>query len=188
MKSRLHPSETYIFLDIEADGPVPGMHSMLSMGLVAYDWKGNEIDHFYDKMQTLPEAVVDPVTEIWWREQPKDAYIEARSDARPPEHVMRKFQEWWEWWSMWYPHPVLVANPIHFDGAWLRYYAYRFLRSDIFGGRLTRCIDMYSMAIGKYGGGNRHVRYPVNGPDEKPHHALKDAYIQADTFFKMAEG
>ena len=183
----LDPEETYLFLDIEADGPVPGMHSMLAMGIAAFNWKGDVIDHFYAKLQRLPEATIDPVTEIWWRQQPMAAYIEARSNAYPPARVMRKFQKWWNGWSSWYPNPVLVANPIHFDGAWLRYYAYRYLRSDVFGGREVRCIDMYSLAIGKYGGGNRHVNYDVNDYGEKPHHALKDVYIQAASFFDMVQ-
>ena len=181
----LDPEETYVFLDIEADGPIPGLNSMLAIGLVAYTWTGEYVDHFYAKLTQLPGARVDQETEKWWRSLPRTAYVEARRNAHDPMKVMSYFKKWYHSWIKDYPNPVLVANPIHFDGAWLRYYAYRYLNEDVFGGRVVRCIDVHSMAIGLLGGGNRKVTYVVHD-QEKPHHALKDVEIQAKTFFALA--
>ena len=195
--SHLHPDETYVFVDVEADGPVPGLHSMLSMAAVAYDWKGNEISTFYRKLEPLPNAEPHPLTEEWWSRQTDMAYREARSNARPAKEVIFAFKKWWEVWMKeddpWlrkarWKRPVFVANPTHFDAAWLRYYTWRFLDMDVFGDGFTRCIDMHSMAIGRYGGGHRTVRFPVDGDGEKPHHALEDARLQAETFFELAAG
>ncbi len=45
-------SEDYVSVDIEADGPVPGLHSMLSLGAVAHDSNAlTDISHFSGKLK-----------------------------------------------------------------------------------------------------------------------------------------
>ena len=37
----LSGEECYVSIDIEADGPIPGTYSMLSLGAAAFDSEGN---------------------------------------------------------------------------------------------------------------------------------------------------
>ena len=37
---------TYVVCDIEADGPIPGPHSMISLGAVAVNREGKELGDF----------------------------------------------------------------------------------------------------------------------------------------------
>ena len=39
-------NDIYVSVDIEADGPIPGDFSMLSLGAVAFNDDGEEIDSF----------------------------------------------------------------------------------------------------------------------------------------------
>lgn len=48
--------EIYVSVDIEADGPIPGPHSMLSIGAVAYNEAGDEVAHYSANLETLEDA------------------------------------------------------------------------------------------------------------------------------------
>ena len=63
--------EIYVSIDVEADGPVPGPHSLLSIGAVALWADGTEVAEFSVNLDTLPEAAPHPVTTRWWSEFPE---------------------------------------------------------------------------------------------------------------------
>ncbi len=46
----------YVSTDIETDGPVPGLNSMLSIGSAAFFADKTLIDTFTANLETLPEA------------------------------------------------------------------------------------------------------------------------------------
>ena len=39
---------TYVVIDVEFDGPLPGVNSMISLGAVAINKNGNELGEFED--------------------------------------------------------------------------------------------------------------------------------------------
>lgn len=88
--------EIYISTDIEADGPIPGPHSMLSLGSAAFSPEGSVLSTFTVNLETLPDAKPDPDTEEWWKTQPLSVWEECRRDARPPEDAMSRYVEWLE--------------------------------------------------------------------------------------------
>jgi ribonucleotide reductase alpha subunit len=55
--------ETYVSTDIEADGPIPGGNSMLSVGSAAYTAAKELLGTFMANLETLPAAVADPKTD-----------------------------------------------------------------------------------------------------------------------------
>ena len=67
----LSREERYISVDIEADGPVPGLHSMLSLGAAAYNAWGQCVGKFSANLETLPDATTDERTMAWWATQPE---------------------------------------------------------------------------------------------------------------------
>src|SRR5262245_28716557 len=85
--------ETYFSIDVETDGPIPGPHSMLSLGCVAFDDIGKEISSFGDNLKTLPDAQPDPETAKWWETQP-DAWKACRENPGAPIAIMRDFVSW----------------------------------------------------------------------------------------------
>jgi len=75
--------EIYISADIEADGPMPGPHSMLSIGAAAYTADKVLVSTFSANLETLPGAQPHPKTAEWWATQP-DAWAACRKDLQPP--------------------------------------------------------------------------------------------------------
>ena len=71
--------EIYISADIEADGPIPDPHSMLSFASAAYRPDKTLVATFEANMATLPGAEGDAKTMDWWRGQP-DARAACRVD------------------------------------------------------------------------------------------------------------
>ena len=71
--------EVYVSTDIEADGPIPGPHSMLSFGSVAFADDGAELGTFSRNLITLPGASGAPDTMAWWATQ-KEAWSACRAD------------------------------------------------------------------------------------------------------------
>ena len=52
----LSSEEYYVSIDIEADGPIPGSFSMLSLGAAAFDSDGHLLDTWTANLEQLPDA------------------------------------------------------------------------------------------------------------------------------------
>src|SRR4051812_41880780 len=81
-------SEIYVSTDVEADGPIPGPHSMLSFASAAYRADRTLIGTFTRNLEALVGAAPDPKTEAWWKTQP-EAWDACRSDLHQPVAAMR---------------------------------------------------------------------------------------------------
>ena len=55
----LADDEYYVSIDIEADGPAPGLNSMLSLGAAAFTADGALVDTFSANLEALPDARED---------------------------------------------------------------------------------------------------------------------------------
>ena len=55
-------TELYISTDVETDGPIPGPHSMLSIGSAAYTADKKILSTFSANLETLLEACAHPKT------------------------------------------------------------------------------------------------------------------------------
>lgn len=62
--------EIYVSTDVEADGPIPDPHSMLSFGSAAYLADKTPLTTFSANLDTLPDAQGHPETMAWWATQP----------------------------------------------------------------------------------------------------------------------
>ena len=49
-------AEIYVSTDVETDGPIPGPHSMLSLGSAAYTVDKKLVSTFSVNLETLPGA------------------------------------------------------------------------------------------------------------------------------------
>ena len=69
--------EIYVSTDVEADGPIPGPHSMLCFGSAAYLPDKTIVSTFSANLELLPGASGHPDTMAWW-EQHQDAWLVSR--------------------------------------------------------------------------------------------------------------
>ena len=82
--------EIYVSTDVEADGPIPGPHSMLSFASAAFTADKTLVGTFSANLATLPGAQGDPKTMAWWQTQP-EAWAACRADLREPAEVMPEY-------------------------------------------------------------------------------------------------
>ena len=58
--------EIYVSTDVEADGPIPGPHSMVSFASAAFTRDQRLVATFSANLEPLPGATVHPVTRVQW--------------------------------------------------------------------------------------------------------------------------
>ncbi|HEU4966881.1 MAG TPA: 3'-5' exoribonuclease [Candidatus Saccharimonadales bacterium] len=174
----LDDNQIYIVVDIEGDGPVPGLYSMLSLGAVA-STADEEVGSFYRKLMPLLDAGQYPPTMDWWQSQP-DAWHEATTNAQPARLVMQEFNEWVRSFDK---VPVFVAQPVGYDYTYVSWYLWKFAEENPFTdhGGASITLDLASFISGKFGRtlqGSRRSRLPSwlrQGMPEHSHNALDDA-------------
>lgn len=193
--------EIYISLDVEADGPVPGLYSMLSLGAVAFmeseSPDGYDILHKFDTtFEPLPDAKRHPETMQWWAKQSKEAWETATKNPGKPKHVMTLFRTWLSNLEIAYSAPlVAVGYPASFDFSFVHYYGMRFLKEYVLG---YSCIDIESYAMQAYGIPYSDMKEDVmatlspqlfEGLSENySHKAVEDAKRQGIIFMRMLTG
>ncbi len=143
----LNDDQIFVIVDIEADGPTPGLFSMLSIGAVATT-KDAEVSRFYRKILPLKEAGQNPNTMNWWNTQP-EAWAEVTANAENPEVVMGDFSDWL---NMLGKKPVFVAHPIAFDYTFVSWYLYKYVGKNLFTNSKDdpRTLDLKSYISAKY--------------------------------------
>src|SRR5437870_9631763 len=114
--------EIYVSTDVEADGPIPGPHSMLSFASAAYTADKTLVATFEANLVTLPGASGDPKTMEWWKTQPQ-AWQACRTNPREPAEVMPEYVKWLKSLP---GRPVFVGYPVAFDFMFIYWYLIRF--------------------------------------------------------------
>lgn len=170
--------QIYVVVDIEADGPVPGLYSMLSIGAVATT-DANELDSFYKKIEPIPDAFQDPETMAWWRAQP-EAWAEVTHEAIPAVEVMNEFIDWLESLGK---KPLFVAHPVALDYTFVSWYLWKFTNNNPFTdeGGAPIGLDLSSFISGKFSLSYKKSKrkglasWMKVGMPEHSHNALDDA-------------
>lgn len=175
--------EIYVSTDIETDGPIPGPHSMLSIGSAAYLPDKTCISTFSANLECLPNASPHPKTAEWWKGEPV-AWETCRRNPEPCAAVMKRY---FDWLNILPGRPVFVAYPASFDFMFIYWYLMKFVGESPFS---HSAIDIrtYAMAMLKTTyreSSKRHM--PLRWIVESPHGhvALDDAIEQGAIFCNM---
>lgn len=172
--------ELYVSTDIEADGPAPGPHSMLSFASAVFDRDKNLLDTFSANLRCLPGAEAHPATAAWWQTQ-HAAWVLCRQDPDAPAAAMARYRDWLHAIP---GRPVFVGYPAAFDFMFIAWYLLRFTGENPFG---FSAIDIKTYAMAVLGREYRHTvkhRMPEAWFDDLPHThvALDDAIEQGALF------
>jgi hypothetical protein len=175
--------EIYLSTDIEADGPIPGMHSMLSLASVALSAEGEVLGEFSINLETLEGAQMHPKMADWWQTQPQ-AWAACRTDLQSPELAMASYLAWIRTFQ---GRAVFVAMPASFDFLFVYWYFIRFCGECPFG---HSALDMKSFAMAQLGCEFRKAGksgFPMAWRSLLPHThiALDDAREQGESFIAM---
>jgi hypothetical protein len=185
MSEAARESLIYAFVDIEADGPIPGPYSMLGFGACAYTSDGEHIDSFAANLSPLAGASQHPQTMAWWATHPK-AWNYVTSNQQDPKEVMIRFRDWPK--RLGGP-VVMAAHPAPFDWMWIYWYLRFFLDENVFA---ETALDVRSYAMAKLDWDLRdcrHDAYPTDwlGGYAHSHEPLDDALGYAALFFKLSK-
>lgn len=176
--------DLYFSIDIETDGPIPAVNSMLSFAAVVFDPDGNILGSYEANLLPLPDAVQDAATMKFWEKFP-EAWEAATSNARFPRDVMQEFLGWVYSFD---GRKNAVCHPVGFDFTFLYWYLMKFAGESPFG---FSAIDIktYVMSMRK-----TNYRKSSKGswprrwfkPDLKhTHKAIDDALEQGVSFMIM---
>ncbi len=181
MKNNL--PEVYIACDVEADGPIPGPYSMLSLGMAVV---GRPDLTFYTEIRPISDQFVPQALAVsgldrdrLLREAP--AAEEAMAAAAAWVNGLRKVGR-----------PVFLAAPAVWDGMFIHWYFLRFTGKSPFG-QTGSGVDLRSYWMGLTGcewvatrKGIIKSRLGLSGV-EHTHHAADDARELAAVFEALLE-
>jgi len=187
---------TYVVCDIEADGPIPGPHSMISLGAVAVNKNGKQFGECEINFFPLENAQPHPVTMKWFTTHAFKALKHTRQNQISPQEGMNKFADW----LLTLPQPrVMAAHPAPFDFMWVNWYIQTFLSDRLEEPPFTRpffdskgqsALDIRSYAAAVLGKDYTEIHrgnYPKELHDntKHSHKAIEDAREYANLLIKL---
>ncbi|MFC8240441.1 3'-5' exonuclease [Streptomyces chartreusis] len=188
---RIKPSR-YISVDIEADGPIPGPYSMLSIGAaVAGVQDGDgftaadpEEHTFYRELRPIGEEFVPQALAVSGLDREL-----LKAEGSEPAVALTEFSEWVREVSAG-AQPVMCGYPASYDWTFLYWYLIRFTGASPFGH--SGCLDMKTLYATKAGLPLRAVAKGTMPREllsrrRHTHHALDDAVEQAELFANLME-
>ena len=161
---------SWIMVDVEADGPIPGDYSMVSIGAVKIEPLLTKT--FYAEMR--------PISEKW---NPEALSIckftrEQTMNFEEPCGVMKHFNSWLT--SECGKHIFFVSDNAGFDWQFVNWYFHHFLGSNPFGFSSTDLLSLYQGLIKDMYRKFKHHRKNAN-----PHNALDDALWNAEALLEL---
>ena len=175
--------EIYLSTDIEADGPIPGPHSMLSFASAAFLRDKTLLGTFTANLETLPGAAGHPDTMAWWAKNP-DAWKASRENCQKPEVAIPNYVTWIKSLP---GKPVFVGFPAVYDFMFVYWYLIRFAGESPFS---HSALDIKTLAMTLMNSDYRHATkrdMPKRWFSELPHThvAFEDAIEQGHLFCNM---
>ena len=170
--------ELYIAVDVEADGPIPGPYSMISLGMAV---AGRPDLTFYTELRPISDAFVPQALAVSGLD--RDRLLR---EAPSAEEAMRSAANWVNGLRG-VGRPVFLAAPAVWDGMFVHWYFMRFLGKSPFGATGSG-VDLRSYWMGLTGcewvetrkGAIKHALALTGLPHT--HHAGEDAAELAQVF------
>jgi hypothetical protein len=180
--------ELYISTDIEANGPCPGLFSMLSFGMAAFTVEKQLVGTFSRNLELLPGATLDDRTMAWWGlAENAEAYRRSREGLSAPRTAMLECKTWLETMRR-FGKPIICGAPSGFDFTFIYYYFQRELGESPVG---FASLDLRTYAAAVMKRQYRQVgkrQYPQEWIDDglpHTHVALDDAIEQGCILINM---
>ncbi|MGI5285872.1 exonuclease [Nonomuraea polychroma] len=133
--------ELYVAVDVEADGPVPGPYSMISLGMAV---AGRPDLTFYTELRPISDAYVPEALAVSGLD--RDRLLR---EAPTPEEAMAAAARWVNGLRE-IGRPVFLAAPAVWDGMFVHWYFMRFTGKSPFGATGSG-IDLRSYWMGLTG-------------------------------------
>jgi DNA polymerase III alpha subunit (gram-positive type) len=163
---------TYIMIDVESDGPIPGDYSMLSFGAVVVDKKLNRT--FYAELRPISKRFEKNRITFTGFERKK---LMKNED---PKITMKRFVKWIKDNSD--EDPVFISDNNGYDWMFVCWYLWHFTKENPFGYSSKNLTSVYK-GLNK----DMHAKLDSLRTRELSHNALEDAKDNAKIFLKIIE-
>ena len=149
---------SYIMMDVESDGPIPGDYSMISFGAVLVNEKLDRT--FYGKLKPISDKWIPEALNISGHTRNETMNFE------DPKKIMVEFKEWISENSK--GRPIFISDNNGFDWMFICWYFHYFLGENPFGFSSRRLSDLYcgiqkdTFAKWKHLRKTKHTHNPVD--------------------------
>jgi hypothetical protein len=179
----------YFSVDIEADGPIPGPYSMISIGVAVAGTRGETFEAtdpttatFYRELAPISDEFVAEALAVSGLD--RDTLLR---DGADPATAMADLSRWVTE-TAGAAKPIVVAYPACYDWMFLYWYLIRFTGASVFGH--SGCLDMKTLFATKAdvpvaGAVKSKMPRHLLSQREHTHHALDDAIEQAELFANL---
>ena len=161
---------SWIVVDVEADGPIPGEFSMICFGAVVVDEKLDRT--FYGEVAPISERTNLAAAAISGISRAKHETFET------PANVMPRFADWIT--ANTKGRPIFVSDNPAFDWQWINYYFHKYTGANPFGYSARRIGDLYCGMERNVYAQWKHLR-----KTKHTHHPVDDARGNAEALLAM---
>ena len=161
---------SYIMVDIESDGPIPGDYSMISFGAVVVE--GDLEKTFYGQLKPISDE---------WIPQALDVSGHTREETlefNDPKQVMEDFAVWIKENSN--GQPVFISDNNGFDWMFVCWYFHHFIGKNPFGHSSQNLGSMYKGLVKDTFKNFKHLR-----KTKHTHHPVDDAKGNAEALLTL---
>ncbi|MFA4831313.1 MAG: exonuclease [Patescibacteria group bacterium] len=161
---------TYIMVDTETDGPIPGDYSMFAFGAVVVD----------DKLDKTFHGLLRPISENYGKVGLELAGFtrEQTLEFDEPGKVMQKFLDWIKEHSD--VRPLFISDNNGFDFMFIAWYLHHFVGENPFGHTSVNLGSLYKGLVKDTFQNFKHLR-----DTEHTHNPVDDAMGNAEALLKM---
>ncbi len=163
---------SYIMVDIEADGPIPGDYSMVAIGAVVVEPSLQK--RFYGKMRPISNTYVHESLKVTGFSRERTLNFE------PPEKVLTEFDEWIHENSK--GHPIFISDNNGFDFMFVCWYFHHFLGYNPFGHSSMNLGSIYKGIVKNEKENFKHLRKTPHS-----HNPVDDALGNAEALLHLKE-
>ena len=161
-----------VVVDVEADGPCPGLYSMISLGAVVC--APGSLRSYHLSVRPISERFNEAAMAVSSTTRSKHLTFPRPEDAIP------KFCDWVK--SLKGGRPVMWSDNPAFDWQWVNYYLHRYAGENPFGHSARRIGDLYcGIKL------DLHARWKHLRDTKHTHNPVDDATANAEALLKIME-
>ncbi len=163
---------TYIMVDIEADGPIPGDYSMVCFGAIVVE---PSLDRtFYGRLKPISDQWIAAALQVsgFTREQ--------TLGFDEPAAVMQQFADWIA--RIRNGQPMFVSDNNGFDWQFINWYFHHFLGQNPFGHSSTNLGSLYKGVVRNMSASFKRLR-----KTKHTHHPVDDARGNAEAMLQIKD-
>jgi hypothetical protein len=163
---------SYIMIDIESDGPIPGDYSMICFGAVVVEPSLSRT--FYGQLRPISDRWVPEALAVsgFTREQ--------TMEFPDPTGVMQEFAGWLSGNSK--DRPMFISDNNGFDWQFINWYFHHFTGANPFGFSSTNLGSLYKGLVRDASKNFKHLRRTKH-----THHPVDDAKGNAEALLAIKE-